>query len=784
MKKSALFLFCIMAAAGAQAAMKYNPLLRQKLDNTGTGSGSGTPGGSSGNVQINCAGSFCGDSGLIFSTTTNSIVIEGTGTFNGSLYSFAPSSNTPKVTIGQLTTTKAANLHMERLSYAPSGTEYGMFIEADSSPTANGTAITRGAYIQTNLLGTKNRSSSTGLTVELSNYGTGSADSQQALSVQNIIWDHASLLNATGFSFGQSNASGKTISTMLGGSVSVTQTGTGTVSNMGGLNIAMSRSAGTVSAGKALYVHLDGLSNVYGIYSDGAINYIAGNLAGPTAVTSSGTALTLGNASDVDVFKLYADSATIDASQVVTLAQSQDAGTINTSTNPLDWSKMKNVPAGFADGTDNTAAGGGDNLGTHIATRTLAMGGFRIVNAPVITSSSTVIRFGVASDTDVLRVYSTSATINGVQITTGVAGVAIQPFDADLADLADGSLTGSKVGIGVPAANIASGSLGAGVIASSIAYSGFFNSAAVRSNLGLAIGSNVQAYDADLDDLADGSLTGSKVGSGVPAANIASGSLGSSVLVSSVAQAAVYPRALKAIDSPADNEVYSFDSATGQGEWVAAVGGSGDITDVFNCNSGDCASIVMADGDLLNASSVNNSATTEGIILPQGTAPTGATAEGQIGWDTDDDILIMGTGSGTARINVNSIGQFCTTGFTASHFHMYSQGDVATGRCSASETTAKSTNITFPYNITISSLTFTMTTAPGAGNSWAVTVRENGVDTTITDTISGAVDVEAKDTTHSVLIEAGNVITIGITETGTATNTGNESWNLMYRVSN
>lgn len=44
-----------------------------------------------------------------------------------------------------------------------------------------------------------------------------------------------------------------------------------------------------------------------------------------------------------------------------------------------------------------------------------------------------------------------------------------------------------------------------------------------------------QGADADLDDLADGSLTGSKVGSGVPAANIASGSLGATVIASSVA---------------------------------------------------------------------------------------------------------------------------------------------------------------------------------------------------------------------------------------------------------
>ena len=38
------------------------------------------------------------------------------------------------------------------------------------------------------------------------------------------------------------------------------------------------------------------------------------------------------------------------------------------------------------------------------------------------------------------------------------------------------------------------------------------NDATARTNLGVAIGSDVQAYDADLADLADGSLTGTKVG--------------------------------------------------------------------------------------------------------------------------------------------------------------------------------------------------------------------------------------------------------------------------------
>jgi hypothetical protein len=46
-----------------------------------------------------------------------------------------------------------------------------------------------------------------------------------------------------------------------------------------------------------------------------------------------------------------------------------------------------------------------------------------------------------------------------------------------------------------------------------------------RTDLGLAIGTNVQAWDTDLDDLADGSLGGSKVGTGISATNITTGTL-------------------------------------------------------------------------------------------------------------------------------------------------------------------------------------------------------------------------------------------------------------------
>jgi hypothetical protein len=113
--------------------------------------------------------------------------------------------------------------------------------------------------------------------------------------------------------------------------------------------------------------------------------------------------------------------------------------------------------------------------------------------------------------------YSISS-INAVNITAGTLDNA--RLDADLQDLADGVLSGSKVGVGIDAANITTNSL-----AVVNGGTGAATAAAARANLGLAIGTDVQALNAHLTDLSDGELTGSKVGTGINAANITTNSL-------------------------------------------------------------------------------------------------------------------------------------------------------------------------------------------------------------------------------------------------------------------
>jgi hypothetical protein len=54
------------------------------------------------------------------------------------------------------------------------------------------------------------------------------------------------------------------------------------------------------------------------------------------------------------------------------------------------------------------------------------------------------------------------------------------------------------------------------------------NAAAAQSTLALVPGTNVQGWNTNLDDLADGSLTGSKIGTGINAGNITTGTLSTS----------------------------------------------------------------------------------------------------------------------------------------------------------------------------------------------------------------------------------------------------------------
>ena len=93
-----------------------------------------------------------------------------------------------------------------------------------------------------------------------------------------------------------------------------------------------------------------------------------------------------------------------------------------------------------------------------------------------------------------------------------------------------------------------------------------------RTELGLVPGTNIQAYDADLDDLADGSLSGSKVGTGINGTNITSGTVADSVIASTIARDSEVTTAVStkenSLGNPSTNGYVLSSTAAGVRSWI------------------------------------------------------------------------------------------------------------------------------------------------------------------------------------------------------------------------
>jgi hypothetical protein len=79
-------------------------------------------------------------------------------------------------------------------------------------------------------------------------------------------------------------------------------------------------------------------------------------------------------------------------------------------------------------------------------------------------------------------------------------------------------------------------------------------------------------------------------------------------------------------------------------EWQVCGAGSGDVTDVWDCSTGDCNTLTIGESEYLIGGAVDGS-TDPYISLPQGTDCSSVTGEGNICWDTDNDALYVGDGA-------------------------------------------------------------------------------------------------------------------------------------------
>jgi hypothetical protein len=86
------------------------------------------------------------------------------------------------------------------------------------------------------------------------------------------------------------------------------------------------------------------------------------------------------------------------------------AGTVNNAANPVDWTKLKNVPAGFADGTDNVGPGDGYSLDASDGNPTDALYVNASGNVGIGTQTPTSARLQVdGSSSTAIRAESDSA---------------------------------------------------------------------------------------------------------------------------------------------------------------------------------------------------------------------------------------------------------------------------------------------------------------------------------------------------------------------------------------
>jgi len=72
--------------------------------------------------------------------------------------------------------------------------------------------------------------------------------------------------------------------------------------------------------------------------------------------------------------------------------------------------------------------------------------------------------------------------------------------------------------------------------------------------------------------------------------------------------------------------------------------------------------VVIPNSVKLDLSQVDNSSTSEGLKLPQSNNNAAATEEGQMGWDADDNVLTVGTGTVARNIGIpNGMAVFTTS---------------------------------------------------------------------------------------------------------------------------
>lgn len=160
-----------------------------------------------------------------------------------------------------------------------------------------------------------------------------------------------------------------------------------------------------------------------------------------------------------------------------------------------------------------------------------------------------------------------------------------------------------------------------------------------------SLGVTVQAYDADLSDLADGSLTGSKIGTGISATNITTGNLGLSVLEQGGATSGQVLEWNGSAWSPATDDTGGASDSLWIDITIGTLKGISNKITLEDTLEFGAGAVISGIGNLTGIDSVDanyadfDTALINTILtIPNGTNPSTGSA-GSIAIDTDDNFV-------------------------------------------------------------------------------------------------------------------------------------------------
>ena len=274
--------------------------------------------------------------------------------------------------------------------------------------------------------------------------------------------------------------------------------------------------------------------------------------------------------------------------------------------------------------------------------------------------------FSVDSDTLANKTL-TSSTINGADITSN---------DGDLVDMSAINASGNTEGLILPQAKDVSAATAEGQISwdtdGDTLYVGNGTSTVAVSN---PFGSAVDSSEITNGTIATVDIANAAVTEDKLAATLAFDDSDlinlSAINASGNTEGLILPQAKDVSAATAQGQIsWDTDDDTlyvGNGTSTVAVGNPfGSAIDSSEITNGTVATVDIAnaavtedklaatlafdDSDLINLSAINASGNAEGLILPQAADVSAATAEGQISWDTDDDILYVGAGTSQSAV--------------------------------------------------------------------------------------------------------------------------------------